>query len=54
MKFVDEFAMPSPEELKALENWGNLYPIILKAGRCTHAEPDGVDEDDKTAKMDAL
>jgi hypothetical protein len=39
--------MQSPEELKDTANWGNLHPIILNAGRCTHAEPQGVDEEEK-------
>lgn len=36
MKAAEEFAMPSCEELKSLEVWGNWLPIILKAGRITH------------------
>lgn len=54
MKFVDEFVMQSTEELKAQENWGNLHPIILQAGRCTHAEPVGEDQDDIDAKKAKL
>lgn len=36
MKFADEFAIPGTDELKVLEAWCNLHPIILKAGRTEH------------------
>lgn len=42
------------EELKALENWSHLQPIILKAGRCTQKAPPGLSEEELeawTAKM---
>lgn len=36
MKFAEEFAVPSTEELKSLEAWGNTQASILKVGRTTH------------------
>ena len=35
-KFVEDFTVPGTEELKSLEAWGHLHPIILSAGRITH------------------
>ena len=28
LKLAEDFAMPGNEELKALESWGNLLPVI--------------------------
>ena len=36
MKFAEEFAVPSTEELKSLEAWANTQASILKVGRTTH------------------
>jgi len=47
-----DFAMPSVEELKSLENWCNMWPIILKNGRCSHIAPEGMDEDAAAEYMD--
>lgn len=47
MKFAEEFAMPTNEELKASEAWGNTYPIILKAGTTTLIAPAGMTEDEE-------
>lgn len=46
--------MPATEELKSLETWGHSNPVILKAGRVTHAEPEGLAEEDKDAEMEKL
>lgn len=54
LKFTEDFTMGTVEELRSTENWSNLMPMILKAGRCTHIEPTGVDDDDIQAKKDAL
>jgi len=51
MKFTEDFQVPPFEELKSLESWGNLHPIILQAGRVTHSEPEGMEEDAKEAYM---
>ena len=54
MKFAEEFTMPGTEELKSTEAWGNLYPIILKAGRTTHIEPEGMADEEKEEYMAKL
>lgn len=54
MKYSEEFAMPSTDELKSMETWGNLHPIILKAGRTTHSEPEGMEEEAKEEYMNNL
>ena len=51
---TDDFAMQTPEELKDPGNWGNLHPIILDAGRCTHADPVGMEEEEATALKEKL
>jgi radial spoke head protein 4A len=51
MKFAEEFAMPGTEELKSNEVWANLHPIILKAGRTTHIEPEDMPEEEKEEYM---
>jgi len=51
MKFAEDFVMPSTDELKSLETWGNLCPMILKAGRTTHAEPENMDDEAKEEYM---
>jgi radial spoke head protein 4/6 len=44
-KFAEEFAVPGTEELKSLEVWGHQHPIILNAGRVSHAvAPDTSEE----------
>lgn len=45
MKFAEEFNIPSTEELKSLEVWGNTQASILKAGRTTHAAPNHYSEE---------
>ena len=42
------------DEMKSLEKWSHLYPIILRAGRCTHAEPEGINEEEKEEFMNKL
>jgi len=51
MKFAEEFAMPSSEELKSLETWSNVAPSVLKNGRTTHMAPEGLDEEAKEAYL---
>ena len=46
LKWAEEFPMPGCEELKSLEVWGNFFPIILKAGRTTHARPVAATEEE--------
>ena len=54
MKYAEEFVVPGTEELKSLEAWGNLFPIILKAGRCSHLKPVGMDEEAAEARLAEL
>lgn len=44
-KFSEEFAMPTADELKSLEAWGNSHSIILGTGRTTHISEPGMDEE---------
>lgn len=44
-KYAEEFAVPGTDELKSLEIWGHLHPILLKGGRCSHVAPAGMDEE---------
>jgi hypothetical protein len=45
VKPTEEFAVPPTDELRSLESWAHKNPIILKAGRCTHIEPLGMEEE---------
>jgi hypothetical protein len=47
-------SMPSTEELRSTETWSNLLPMILKAGRTTHLEPVGMEEEEATALKEKL
>jgi len=51
MKFAEEFTIPSTEELKSLEAWGNTQTSILKVGRTSHAAPEGLDDEAKEAYL---
>lgn len=42
------------DTLRSLENWSHFWPSILKAGRCTHYEPEGMEEEEKAAYMEKL
>jgi len=46
-KYAEEFTVPGTEELKSLEAWCHVPQIILNAGRCTHFEPAGMEDDAK-------
>jgi radial spoke head protein 4A len=46
MKFSEEFAIAGTDDLKNLESWVNLHPGLLKAGRCTHLELIGMEEEE--------
>lgn len=54
MRFAEEFGMPSTDELKSTESWSHLHPVILKSGRTTHFEPEGMDEEAKEEYMNKL
>ena len=54
VKFTEEQPPMDTEPLKSLENWSHFWPSILKAGRCTHSEPEGMDEEEKAAFMEKL
>ena len=53
-KFPEEFQMPGTEDLKSLETWAHLHPIILKAGRVTHYIPPGLEEEAATELTEKL
>lgn len=42
------------EELKSLESWGHLHPIILNAGRCSHIAPKGMSDEEVEEYMAKL
>lgn len=54
IKFAEEYQMPPVEDLRNLENWSNLLPSVLKAGRTAHVDPEGVDEEEATAIKEKL
>lgn len=54
VKPTEEFAVPATEDLKSLESWAHKNPILLKAGRCTHLEPLGMEEEALQEYMDKL
>ena len=54
MKFTEEAPPMGTEELRSLEAWSNLYPIILKAGRTVHLKPTGMDEEAAEARLAEL
>jgi hypothetical protein len=51
MKLAEEFTLPSTEELKSTEVWGNVYASILKVGRTSHEPPEGLSDEDKEAYL---
>ena len=54
VKFVEEQPPYDTEPLRSLENWSHYWPTILKAGRCTHQAPQGMDEEEAAALMEKL
>lgn len=48
-KYSEEFAVPGTDELKSMEAWSHCVPLLLNAGRCTHAEiyPEGMEDEAK-------
>lgn len=54
VKFSEDFQFPKTDELKSLENWSNVHPIILQAGRTTHLAPVGMPEEEVETHMAAL
>lgn len=54
VKFTEEQPAMDTETLKTLENWSHFWPGILKAGRCTHIAPVGMDEEETAAAMEKL
>ena len=53
-KLNEEPPAMATDEMKDLANWAHLHPIILKAGRCTHAEPVGMGDEEKEEYMNKL
>lgn len=53
-KLAEEPPAVGVEELKSLETWGHRYPIILKAGRCSHIAPKGMGEEEAGELMAKL
>ena len=53
-KLAEEGPSMAAEDLKSLEKWSHLHPIILKAGRCSHAEPDNIPDEEKEEFMNKL
>jgi hypothetical protein len=53
-KFTEEFVVPGTDELKSLESWGHLHPIILKAGRTTHVAPPELNEEEREEYLGKL
>mmetsp|Transcript_1816 Transcript_1816/g.2437 ORF Transcript_1816/g.2437 Transcript_1816/m.2437 type:complete len:145 (+) Transcript_1816:706-1140(+) len=51
VKAAEEPPAMGTDELKSAENWSHQFPIILKAGRIAHIEPEGMDEEAKEAYM---
>ena len=51
MKFAEDFAMPSADDMKSLENWSNVSPSILLNGRTSYVAPKGLDEEAAEAWM---
>jgi hypothetical protein len=46
--------MPGTNELQSMETWTRAHPILLKAGRCTHAVPAHIGEEEKEEYMAKL
>lgn len=51
VKMSEEFALPSTDELKTLEAWGNTQASILKVGRTSHHAPEGLEDEAKEAYL---
>lgn len=45
IKYAEEFELPGTGDLASLEAWGHRHPNLLKAGRCSHVPPEGLDEE---------
>lgn len=46
-KLAEEEPSLKTEDLKSIENWSHMNPLILKSGRCEHYLPPGLDEEKK-------
>jgi len=53
-KYAEDFTVPATDDLKALEAWGHEPQLILNAGRCTHSEPVGMEDEAKEEYMAKL
>lgn len=53
-KYAEEFTMKPVEELKAMTEWSNAYPLILKSGRCSHHIPEDMEEEAAAALKEDL
>jgi hypothetical protein len=50
MKFEKEFDIPDVISQNDPEKWVNIFPMILKSGRCSHLPiPESLDDDTKAA-----
>lgn len=54
IKMAEEAATLPCEELDKFENWANMLPIILKAGRTTHVKPAGMTDEEAEEAMNKL
>jgi hypothetical protein len=54
VKLSEEATIPPTSELNNLEAWSHKHPILLKAGRCSHIAPLGMDEEAKEEYMAKL
>ena len=45
LKLAEEQPDTAGDYFKSLENWVHINPYILKAGRCTHPKPVGIDDE---------
>lgn len=54
VRMAEEPANPGTEELKSLENWSHMHPVLLKVGRCSHIAPTDMGEEEKEEYMAKL
>lgn len=52
VKLAEEFEVPSTADLANPESWAHRHPNLLKAGRCSHLAPEGLDEEAVEAYME--
>lgn len=54
LKSAEEQPDTSGDYFKSLENWVHINPYILKAGRCSHPKPAGIEEEQLEEYMNGL